>query len=123
MKKEVYHLFVYGTLMDTHLLKTITGKVFEGEPAELPGYRKVDPPYSYPLLLPDPRHKVEGLLLKNVDREAIRRIDHYEDEGHLYRRCKVKVRARNTTVEAYVYFGEPQKLLRSRDLKRFLEEK
>ncbi len=122
MKKDTYYLFVYGTLTDLKLIKTITGKEFEGEPAELPGYKKIDPPYSYPLLLPDPRHKVTGILLKNVDQEAIRKIDRYEDEGKLYRRCKVKVKSAHTEVEAFVYFGEPQKLLRSRDLKKFLEK-
>ena len=122
MKKDSHYVFVYGTLTDLRLLKTITGKEFEGEPAELPGYKKVDPPYSYPLLLPDPRHKVKGILLKNVDTEAIQRLDHYEDEGTLYRRCKVRVKTNSTEVEAFVYFGEPKKLLRASDLQKFLNE-
>ncbi len=124
MKKDTHNLFVYGTLTDLRLLKTITGKEFEGEPAELPGYRKVDPPYSYPLLLPDPRFKVNGLLLKNVDTEAIQRLDRYEDEGETYKRCKVKVRVktRKTEVEAFVYFGEPHKLLRSSDLRKWVDK-
>ncbi len=119
-RRNMHHVFVYGTLMDPHIIKAITGKRFETRRATLYGYRKIDPPYSYPLLLPDPRHKVEGLILLNVDADSLKRIDEYEDEGRLYQRCVVKVKTQDADLEAFVYFGKPQILLKTRDLRAIL---
>ena len=121
-KKEQICLFVYGTLTDPELLKAITGRFFQTRKAVLKGYRKIDPSYANPVLLPDPRHDVHGFVLLDVDEVSLQRLDRYEDEGHIYRRCKVRVWVENEQIEAYTYFGEPQHLLKIKDLKTILEE-
>lgn len=88
----------------------------------LRGFRKLDPPYSFPLIVPDPRFEVEGFLLLDLEPEMLQIIDEYEDEGKLYRRVLVKVETDDGFVEAYTYIGDPGFLLRGRDLKSVWEE-
>lgn len=98
-------LFVYGTLRDPACQRTVTGRTFAARPATLCGFRRVEPPGGYPYLVADPRGVVEGLVLEGVDAEALRRLDHYEDEGRLYRRCAVTVAANGTEVACDAYVG------------------
>jgi gamma-glutamylcyclotransferase (GGCT)/AIG2-like uncharacterized protein YtfP len=83
-------LFVYGTLMDDALVLELTGRSFRKERARLPGYRKVMPEGDYPYIVPDAGETVEGLILRDVDDEALRAFDVYEDE-RLYLRHEVSV--------------------------------
>ncbi|MBI2998954.1 MAG: gamma-glutamylcyclotransferase [Deltaproteobacteria bacterium] len=39
---------------------------------------------GYPYILPHSGSKVEGLLIRNLDPESLRRLDCYEDEGRLF---------------------------------------
>jgi gamma-glutamylcyclotransferase (GGCT)/AIG2-like uncharacterized protein YtfP len=83
-------LFVYGTLMDDGLVVELTGRRFRKDPARLPGYRKVTPAADYPYIVPDATGTVDGLVLHDVDDEALRAFDVYEDE-RLYLRREVAV--------------------------------
>jgi len=101
------HLFVYGTLRDAALVRRLTGHDFVAEAATLPGYRRHEPPGSYPYITPDPAAKVHGVVWRNVDADALRAFDAYEDEGRLYRRVDVwvTVAGRREPAHAYVTDG------------------
>jgi gamma-glutamylcyclotransferase (GGCT)/AIG2-like uncharacterized protein YtfP len=82
-------LFVYGTLTAPELVRTLTGRSFEGEPARLHGFRRFAIPGSYPYILPSPGDSVEGSLLRGLGADDLRAIDRYEGEGDLYFRIDV----------------------------------
>jgi len=102
---DVVILFVYGTLMDDALVFELTGRRFRTAPATLNGFRKVSPRLGYPYVVVDPGGVVNGLALYDVDAEALRRFDVYEDEGRLYRRVEVAVTVAEREERALTYVG------------------
>ena len=102
---ESVNLFVYGTLMDDTLVAALIGRGFRKEAAVLSGYRKMTPAGGYPYITPDASGVVEGFLLRDVDAEALRVFDGYEDEGRLYRRTEVIVSVGGREERAMVYAG------------------
>jgi gamma-glutamylcyclotransferase (GGCT)/AIG2-like uncharacterized protein YtfP len=101
-------LFVYGTLMDDSLIVRITSHCFKKVFATLAGYRREVPAGEYPQLVPDPGAVVEGFLLLDVDPESLALIDRYEEEGTLYARRQLTVRAMGQTRNAFVYLSLPK---------------
>jgi gamma-glutamylcyclotransferase (GGCT)/AIG2-like uncharacterized protein YtfP len=101
----VVDLFVYGTLMDDALVVQLTGRRFFKVSARLEGYRKYLFAGSYAQIRPEPGAYVEGCLLQNVDCEALRAFDDYEDEGRMYRRTAVTVLVRGLPCPAVTYVG------------------
>jgi len=100
-------LFAYGTLVDTDLVAQLTGKRFRTEPATLRGYRKVRGDSGYPNIVRDPQGMVDGVLLCDVDDEALHAFDRYEDEGRLYRRIEVIVTVAQQPRAVLVYVEMP----------------
>jgi len=100
-----HSLFVYGTLMDDAVVAQLVGRCLPKRTATLHGYRKVTPVGDYPYIVVDPTARVDGTLLLDVDAAALRAFDHYEDEGHLYRRIGVEVDVGNDLRSAWVYVG------------------
>ncbi len=97
-------LFVYGTLKDPDLVRALTGKTFPSKPGVLADWRLVPPdrsPSAYPEIEPSSGDRVEGLLLRQVDPEALQALDRYE-EGYVRRRVRVKVEGRAVEAEVYV---------------------
>lgn len=84
-------LFVYGTLLDDDLVAQLTGRRFPKRVAVLAGYRKHIPVGGYPYVVADDGAAVEGLVLDDVDAEALQAFDRYEDAGSLYHRLEVAV--------------------------------
>ncbi len=115
-------VFVYGTLADDQILKAVTGKEFPKKTAYLEGYRKLDIPEFYPIIVPDPRASVEGKLIFDVDEETLKHLDDYEDEGNLYYRIRVKVKTEESVQTAFTYIGNTDSLLKSRQLSALIEE-
>ena len=97
-------LFVYGTLRDTALVRRLTGRHFTVEAAVLADYRRHEPPGSYPYITAEPGAEVHGDVLRNVDADALRVFDTYEDEGRLYRRVEVwvTISGQREPAQAYV---------------------
>jgi gamma-glutamylcyclotransferase (GGCT)/AIG2-like uncharacterized protein YtfP len=97
-------LFVYGTLMDPRCVRRVTGCQFRARPATLHGWARTVGRHGYPVINPAPGARVEGLLLDDVDDDAMRALDAYEDEGRLYRRQAVSVSVDGcpTACQAYV---------------------
>ncbi len=83
------HLFVYGSLLDGALRYRITGKQFPTSPAYLDGFKKFMSQLGYPYIASSRGSRVDGLLVRNVDADSLKRIDAYEDEGRLYFRKQV----------------------------------
>jgi gamma-glutamylcyclotransferase (GGCT)/AIG2-like uncharacterized protein YtfP len=100
------NLFVYGTLMDNALVLELTGRSFRKAPAQLPGYRKVTPEGDYPYIVPDAAEAVQGLVLRDVDDEALRAFDAYEDE-RLYLRREVTVSVAGARQACMAYVRRP----------------
>ena len=101
----VMNLFVYGTLRDEAFVRRLTGRAFAVEAAVLYGYRRFEPPGSYPYIVPDPTSEVHGHVLRDIDAAALRAFDAYEDEGRLYRRVEVPITVAARVEAAQVYVG------------------
>lgn len=99
------NLFVYGTLMDDELVVELTGRRFRKEAAVLVGYRRVQPEGGFPFIVPDSAAVVRGFLLYELDTEALRALDRYEDEGHLYRRTSAIVASGGREHSCMTYVG------------------
>ena len=97
------NLFVYGTLMDDALVVQLTGRRFPKRGARLAGYRKYSPAGGYAYIVADNTAEVAGVVLEDVDAEALRAFDQYEDEGHLYRRIEVTISVASERKRAFVY--------------------
>ena len=82
-------LFVYGTLMAPDLVRSLTGRSFETEPARLCGFRRFQPAGSYAYILPSKGDSVDGALLRGLGADDLRALDRYEGEGDLYLRVEV----------------------------------
>lgn len=104
-------MFFFGTLMDREVLSAVLGRaVPDGElrPATLPGWRRVDVSgRSYPMLIPHPTGRVEGVLASGLSRDDRARLDHYE--GDEYRKAILMVRTTDgTEVAAGMFLCHPE---------------
>ena len=103
-------LFVYGTLMNESILHSLTGRFFPRSEAELSGFERFTPDHGYPYIVPNPRTRVRGILLIGIDQVALSALDHYEEEGHLYHRCRVEVTVSSRRVSCETYVGNVEAL-------------
>src|SRR5437867_538470 len=101
-------LFVYGTLMDKSLVYQLTGKYFPTSHATLKGFRKLTSHLGYPYILPHRNSKVEGLLIRDIDPESMKKLDRYE--GRLYSRKKVLAVSGGKKFACEAYVGKPRPL-------------
>ena len=112
------NLFVYGSLRDSVVFRSIGGLGFTrraarvdastlyAEPAFLSGYRRVSPDNVYYYAVPAPAARIEGLVIYDVPHTALVEIDHYE--GRHYRRDQVTVHTAKgpNQAEAYLVSAE-----------------
>jgi len=92
-------LFVYGTLKEPEIQKEAVGRVMGGVPDSLKGWRKTEifiEGEDYPVIVPDEKGIVDGLLLE-VSPEELKTLDDYEAE---YKRMGVVLESGN---KAWVY--------------------
>ena len=84
------NIFTYGTLMDSEIMRAVTGRSFQSLKGTLRGYsRKAVPGHTYPGIIAAPDGILEGVIYLNVSEEAISRLDAFEGEG--YKRIIVSV--------------------------------
>ena len=107
------NLFVYGSLRDTVVFRSICGLGFTrktsrvdagtlyAEPAFLSGYRRVSPDNVYYYAVSAPAARIEGLVIHDVPDEAIEDIDRYE--GRHYKRDTVLVHTGRGPIRAEAY--------------------
>lgn len=119
-------LFFYGTLRDAEVRRAVTGRDIPVETAWLPGFRCVPVAgKSYPMLIPAPSGRAEGVLAHDVGPAALRRLIGYE--GPEYRLSSATVvKADVLPVRARLFMtrlgviGDPS---RSWDLKEWQESR
>jgi gamma-glutamylcyclotransferase (GGCT)/AIG2-like uncharacterized protein YtfP len=107
------NLFVYGSLRDSRIFKTISGLGFTlkasrandqtllAEPALLGGYRKVSPDNVYFYAVANPASRIEGFVIHDVPDQAMVEIDRYE--GKRYERETVRVNTAKGPIQAQAY--------------------
>ena len=109
------NLFVYGSLRDTKVFKSVSGLTFTrklsrakdgviyAEPALLDGYRKISPDNVYFYAVEHKLSRIHGLVIYNVPDWAMAEIDKYE--GKRYESQEVHVNSGSGLVKAVAYLG------------------
>jgi gamma-glutamylcyclotransferase (GGCT)/AIG2-like uncharacterized protein YtfP len=120
MPEEKNNLFVYGSLRDAEIFKSVSGFGFTvkpseidaesllAEPAFLSRYRKVSPDNVYYYAVKNPTSRIEGFLIYNIPATAMAELDRYE--GKRYTRETVEVNTAKGGVEAQAYLVSPESM-------------
>ncbi len=107
------NLFIYGSLRDPNIFKSVAGFSFTlepsqtdpetllAEPALLPNYRKLSPDNVYFYAVPDTSARIDGFVVYDVPLSTMAEIDKYE--GKRYGRETVSVNTAKGLVEAQAY--------------------
>jgi gamma-glutamylcyclotransferase (GGCT)/AIG2-like uncharacterized protein YtfP len=113
MKNGKENLFIYGSLRDRNIFKSVSGLSFTrkaykidhrtlfAEPAFLPHYRRVSPDNVYYYAIESQSSRIEGFVIHDVPANAMAEIDKYE--GKRYEREAVHVNTANGSLEAQAY--------------------
>jgi len=111
--EQKFNLFIYGSLRDTSIFKSVSGfgftlkpseaddETLPAEPAFLSNYRKVSPDNVYFYAVPDTSSRIEGFIIYDVPAWAMTEIDKYE--GKRYTRQTVTVNTAKGPVQAQAY--------------------
>jgi len=120
INQDKVNLFVYGSLRDSVIFKSVTGFSFArktspkdeqalfAEPALLPGYHKVSPDNVYFYAVPDASSRIDGLVIHDVSNAAMLEIDKYE--GIRYKRKTVRVNTANGSIESQAYLVKAESM-------------
>jgi len=110
---EKNNLFIYGSLKDAIIFKSVSGFSFTrkpsrvdeetlfAEPALLPGYRKISPDNVYFYAVPDSSSRIDGFVIHEISDAAMLEIDKYE--GARYNREIVRVNTATGFIETQAY--------------------
>jgi gamma-glutamylcyclotransferase (GGCT)/AIG2-like uncharacterized protein YtfP len=120
MSKSKANLFIYGSLRDPAIFKSVCGLRFTlkpskvdqntllAEPALLPRYRRVSPDNVYFYAVTDPSSRIDGFVIRDVPKKAMAEIDRYE--GKRYDRETVRVNTDNGLVKAQAYLASHESM-------------
>ncbi len=120
MPDEKFNLFLYGSLRDPSIFKSVCGLSFTlrhshvcedtlfAELAILPGFRRVSPDNVYFYAVAESNAKIEGFVVNNLSAEAMADLDRYE--GKYYGRETVQVNTATGLVEAQAYLVSTRKM-------------
>ncbi|MHC4791125.1 MAG: gamma-glutamylcyclotransferase family protein, partial [Planctomycetota bacterium] len=120
MDETKVNLFIYGSLRDAAIFKSVSGLAFTikdseadeetllAEPALLPRYRKLSPDNVYFYGVQDRSSKIEGFVVYDVPSKAMEEIDMYE--GKRYNRETVKVNTAKGLIEAQAYLASRESM-------------
>lgn len=113
MATKKANLFVYGSLRDRSVFKSVSGysftlkpsrasgRILFAEPALLSHHRKVSPDNVYYYAVRDDASRIDGYLIHEVPPDALAEVDRYE--GKRYKRQTVTVNTASGPVKAYSY--------------------
>ncbi|MCK4753330.1 MAG: gamma-glutamylcyclotransferase [Planctomycetes bacterium] len=122
MTEEKFNLFVYGSLRDPAIFKSVSGLGFTinpskvddetlfAEPALLPRYRKVSPDNVYFYAVKNASSRIDGFVIYDVPAEVMAEIDRYE--GKRYGRESVRVNTAKGRVKAQAYLASTESMER-----------
>ena len=85
-------LFVYGTLRDPKILKSVIGRGAENSPDILDGFRKVTITIfseKYPVIIPSEESSVDGDVI-DVSEDEFLMIDQHETKSYTKKKVKLK---------------------------------
>ena len=101
-------IFAYGTLQLHGLVHSLIGRVPTMDPVVLPDHVRLG--RGIYTTFPHLGENVQGMLLRDLTPDEIKRFDRYEGCGHgYYERCDVTVRmADGSTLSAQAYLGGPR---------------
>ena len=120
MTESKVNLFVYGSLREPAIFKSVSGFGFTveasnvnqetllAEPALLPHYRRVSPDNVYFYAVADLYSRIEGFVIYDVSPAAMAEIDSYE--GKRYDKETVRVHTANGLVEAQAYLASHESM-------------
>jgi len=120
MDEQKVNLFIYGSLRDPSIFKSVCGHSFTlrpshtdpnvllGELALLHGYRRVSPDNVYFYAVADDTARIEGFVVYNIPLSAMAEIDRYE--GKHYDRETVHVHTAAGPVEAQAYLASSKSM-------------
>ena len=115
------HVFAYDTLMEPAVMTAVTGQRFSSQPAELRGYGRFRVRDAvYPGLVAQPAAATQGVLYREVDADALSRLDTFEAAMYDRRALTVDIDERPTgrrSLSAEVY------VVRSSERARLSSEK
>jgi len=115
MDEAKVNLFVYGSLREPGIFKSVSGLSFTlkpsqiddetllAEPALLPRYRKLSPDNVYFYAVADSSSRIDGFVIYDIPAWAMAEIDRYE--GKRYDRETVQVNTAKGLVEAQAYLA------------------
>ncbi len=121
MDEEKVNLFIYGSLRDPKIFKSISGLGFAlrasktndetlfAEPALLAGYRKLSPDNVYFYAVKNRPSRTEGYVIHDVPLPAIIEIDKYEGKRYIRKSLKVNTAKGLIRAQAYVATEESMK--------------
>ena len=113
MVEEKVNLFIYGSLRDPQIFKSVSGfgftqktslvddKTLLAAPALLPNYHRVSPDNVYFYAVPDLYSRIEGFVIYDVPVSVMAEIDKYE--GKRYDRETVHVNTARGLIETQAY--------------------
>ena len=113
MAKKKFNLFVYGSLRDPAIFKSVSGLGFTinsskvddetilAEPAFLPHYRKVSPDNVYFYAVKNQPSRIGGFIVYDIPSQVMDEIDKYE--GKRYGRETVRVNTSKGLMKAQAY--------------------
>lgn len=103
-----FNVFTYGTLQIPEVMETVAGRGFPSEPARLPDHARYRlRGLVYPGLCREPGVSTEGVLYRQVDAEALGRLDAFEDDFYL-RESLAVLTGSGLWVAAEVYVVPPR---------------
>jgi len=115
MNEANVNLFIYGSLRDPEIFKSVSSLGFTveqsesdsdhlwAEPAFLPGYRKVSPDNVYFYAVKHSDSRIEGIVIHDVPEWAIAEIDRYE--GNRYDRETIHINTASGLIYAQAYLA------------------
>ena len=113
MAEKKINLFIYGSLRDRRIFKSVCGLSFSlkqshvkkdtllAEPALLAGFKRVSPDNVYYYGVKSPHSKIDGLVIYDVPQNAMDEIDKYE--GKRFKRETVRINTASGAVRANTY--------------------
>ena len=120
MSEKKVNLFIYGSLRDSGIFKSVSGVGFTlkaskvnketllAKPAFLANHRKVSPDNVYFYAVTSTSSRIEGFVVLDVPELAIAEIDRYE--GNRYERKTVKVSTAKGRVSAQAYLASRESM-------------